>query len=191
MGRRKLPSLEPRVFSPGRWLRDAPAIRVLHWAATCTGFSPLPVSLLVARRSMSMAEFGAGVMPCNTWVLLMLRPLVHTEQEAMRQYLEGVVPHKGRVLPPPAPLLVVCHPHRLAPLQGRLLGCAHQQVGAAHEGGPRVLQPLGQVAHGREEQQEERSLQDGGHHTEQDAHALAREEAASAEDDLRAVYRGP
>lgn len=49
-----------------RLLRHPPAIRVLHCAAICTSVSPCPVSLLVARMSMSIAELGAGVTPCAT-----------------------------------------------------------------------------------------------------------------------------
>lgn len=42
-----------------------PAISVLLCAAICTSVSPRPVSLLVARSSMSSTELGAGVTPCG------------------------------------------------------------------------------------------------------------------------------
>lgn len=42
-----------------------PAISVLLCAAICTSFRPCPVSLLVARSSMSSTELGAGITPCG------------------------------------------------------------------------------------------------------------------------------
>lgn len=44
---------------------SSPAIRVLHCTATWTSFKPCPVSLLVARMSMSITLFGAGVTFCT------------------------------------------------------------------------------------------------------------------------------